>query len=288
MKMNIRYMALAAAALGLSSNAMALTFTDRDFTGGVEIGGDITVPIATNFWQWASGDAITLDQDVVTLTNDYKTMTVPATSDLPLLVGQTKAPTVGNAGSVGLNPRIAFTDAAGDAVTPVWDNTGNTGKGTITLKVTAADGTTTLGNMSMKVKAAGTAGYISPTLNVSALQVFTASSQQVFGEYALPTATAGLLLNGVTATSWANSLGGTKTGEIFMAELNTASGMTRTSWTNTGTVAFNREFNSPDQYYVGAYGLGIAEGDNIVVSFTNPVTVTTLWKAALKATVTYL
>ncbi|TMU70480.1 hypothetical protein FGA82_28045 [Pseudomonas fluorescens] len=62
MKINTLYMAVAATAFGLSCNAMAaLNFTDGNFTGSVDIGGDIVVPHATNFWQWATSDAIVLD-----------------------------------------------------------------------------------------------------------------------------------------------------------------------------------------------------------------------------------
>jgi hypothetical protein len=288
MNMNTLYMAMAAVGLGLSSHAMALTFTDGDFSGGVDIGGAITVPVATNQWEWASGDAITLDQNVVALTNSYKTMTISATSNLPLLVGQTKTATVGNAGNAGLNPKIAFMNAAGATVTPVWDTTGNTGKGTITLPVTADDGTTVLGSMSLKIKAGGATGYINSSLNESALQTSPASAQNLFGVNAQPNTQAGVLAGGLVATSWANTLGATKTASIFMTELNTASGANRTAWTNTSNLPFARSFDSPSQYYVGIYGLGIAQGDNIVVTFTNPVTVTTPWKTALKATVTYL
>jgi hypothetical protein len=286
MKMNKLYMAVAAVGLGLSSHAMALTFSDGDFSGGVDISGDITVPVATNQWQWASGDAITLDQNVVAMTNSYKTMTISATSNLPLLVGQTKAATVGNAGNAGVNPQIAFTDAAGGAVTPVWDNAGNTGKGTITLPVTAADGMTALGSMSMKVKAGGMiAGAISTHLYTNSIYT-TNAAVELYGHTALPSAGAGVLTNGVVAAAWATSLGA-ETSENIMAQLNTANSTGFSTWNNNSRVPSNG-FNDPSRYYSGTYGLGIAQGDNIVVSFTNPVTVDTIWKAPLKMTVTYL
>ena len=287
MKMNKLYMAASAVALGLSSNAMALTFTDGDFTGGVDVGGDITIPVASNQWQWATGDALLLDRDVTTLTNNYKTMTIPATGDLPLLVGQTKAATVGNTGNVGINPQIAFTNAAGATVTPVWDATGNTGKGTITLPVTATDGTTALGSMTLKVKVGALRAALEGTGSASLLQSTNSSGASLlYGATAQPSAAAGTLTTGSTAAAW-NAVLGALPATGLRNQLNTSSGLSGTTWTSD-TQAKADGFTTPSYYFSGTYGLGIAQGDNIVVTFTNPVTVTTQWKTALKATVTYL
>ncbi|TMU66013.1 hypothetical protein FGA82_31905, partial [Pseudomonas fluorescens] len=82
--------ALAAAAFGGASSAMALTFTDGDFTGSVDISGTVTVPQAANHWQWAAGDPINFPSILVTqMDSTYKILTLPAATNLPLLVGQT-------------------------------------------------------------------------------------------------------------------------------------------------------------------------------------------------------
>ncbi|AMS13787.1 hypothetical protein A3218_05550 [Pseudomonas chlororaphis] len=290
MKTNKLYMAVAAVALGLSSHAMALTFTDGNLTGGVDIGGDIAVPVATNQWQWAAGDAISFPSIHVTqMTNSYKTLTLPATANLPLLVGQTKAATIGNAGNAGINPQIAFTDAAGATVTPVWENTGNTGKGTITLPVTAADGTTALGNMTMTVKVGALRAGIEIASTTATLldSMYTGTAtQQFYGQFAQPSTAAGVLSNGSSAAAW-NAVLGAHSATDLLAQLNTAKGSNNTAWRFDSSGAA-LGFNTPAWYFSGTYGLGIAQGDDIVVNFTNPVTVTTAWKSALKATVTYL
>ncbi|AMS16479.1 hypothetical protein A3218_19950 [Pseudomonas chlororaphis] len=286
MKTNKLYMAVAAVALGLSSHAMALTFTDGNLTGGVDIGGDIAVPVATNQWQWAAGDAISFPSIHVTqMTNSYKTLTLPATANLPLLVGQTKAATIGNAGNAGINPQIAFTDAAGATVTPVWDNADNTGNGTITLPVTAADGTTALGSMSMKVKVGAIGAY--STSNGSAIySTYSTTGVELYGAAALPSSAAGVMSTGSVAAAWNASLG-SKTATDLFGQTHTSAGNTSTAWDKNSSVS-PFVFNNPGSYYSGTYGLGIAQGDDIVVNFTNPVTVTTAWKSALKVTVTYL
>ncbi|TMU74127.1 hypothetical protein FGA82_21880 [Pseudomonas fluorescens] len=280
--------ALAAAAFGGASSAMALTFTDGDFTGSVDISGTVTVPVATNQWQWATGDAIPLNKVATEMTNNYKTLTVAAPANLPLLVGQTKAATVGNAGNGGINPQIAFTDATGATVTPVWGITGNTGKGTITLPVTADDGTTVLGNMSMTVKVGAVkAAQSGGDGGAEVTSSFTShSSLELYGGVAQPSVAAGTLATGSSAGVW-NAALGAKTVTDLLGQLNAGSGFTTTGWAIDGTRAAGY-FDIPHWYYAGTYGLGIALGDNIVVNFTNPVTVTTPWKSALKATVTYL
>lgn len=281
--------AMAAAILGGGSSAMALTFTDGNFTGSVDISGTVTVPVAVNQWQWAAGDAISFASIPVTqMTNSYKTLTVPAASNLPLLVGQTKAATVGNAGSSGINPQISFTNATGTTVTPVWENAGNTGKGTITLPVTAADGTTVLGSMSIHVKVGGLRGQQLPDKKTYLDTTYsTPATPQLYGSTALPSQAAGTLATYVLGTAWTSILGG-KTDTDLLAQLNAASGYNVATWSGAGTISPGAYFTGPNIFYAGAYGLGIAQGDNIVVNFTNPVTANTTWKAPLKMMVTYL
>ncbi|AMS13786.1 hypothetical protein A3218_05545 [Pseudomonas chlororaphis] len=287
MNQSLLVAALAAATFGGTSSAMALTFTDGGFTGSVDISGTVDVPVATNQWQWAAGDAISFASIPVTqMTNSYKTLTLPATANLPLLVGQTKAATIGNAGNVGINPQIAFTDAAGATVTPVWENTDNTGKGTITLPVTAADGTTALGNMTMTVKVGAVRAVVTTVNNFLESTHTTNTGVELYGGVAQPSAAAGALATGSISATW-NAALGAKTDTDLRDQLNTASGLSLTTWgSDSSTAAFG--FNAPSEYYSGTYGLGIAQGDNITVHFTNPVTVNTTWKAPLKMTVTYL
>jgi hypothetical protein len=286
MKMNKLYMGVAAAVMGLSSHAMAaLNFTNGAFTGGVDIGGSITVPAFTNEWEWSTGDALVLDTESVTMTNGYTTMTIPATANWPLLVGRTKAGTAGHGGSSGLNPQIAFADATDTAVIPAWGTTGNAGKGTITLPVTDANGAT-LGSMKMTVKFGG----IRATIYRGATYLESTSTYSagvgLFGAVAQPSAPAGALTPGSTAAAW-NALLGAYSASDMLAQLNTAASSSFATWVHDEQ-AQAYAFDDPSSYYSGSYGLGIASGDDITVTFTNAVTTTTAWKSALKATITYL
>jgi len=268
---------------------MALTFGDGNFNGGVDISGTVTVPEAINHWQWAAGDAISFASIPVTqMTNGYKTLTLPAASNLPLLVGQTTAATVGNAGGAQMNPQIAFTDATGATVTPAWTSTGNTGKGTITLPVTAGDGTTPLGSMTMTVKVgavkAAQSGGDGGTELTSSFTLH--SSLELYGGVAQPSVSAGVLTTGTAAATWNTALGA-KTDAELLAQLNAGSNMNHVGWSLDG-IKTAGYFNLPDWYYSGTYGLGIAQGDTIVVNFNNPVATPTIWKAPLKMTVSYL
>ncbi|TMU70479.1 hypothetical protein FGA82_28040 [Pseudomonas fluorescens] len=214
-------------------------------------------------------------------------MTIPVASNLPLLVGQTTAATIGNPGNAGVNPQIALTTATGAAVTPLWDTTGNSGKGTITLPVTAADGTTVLGSMSMKVKVGGIrAVLVSGNGNVALQSTHTESGgTDLYGAVAQSPSAAGSLGLGSIAAAWNEALGA-YSANVLLAQLNTASGRTATYTHDNQQLAFG--FGNSAEYYAGTYGLGVAQGDNITVNFTNPVTNTTTWKTSLKATITYL
>lgn len=291
MKKTILAVALTAATLGVSTGAMALTFTDGDFDGTINIGGDITPPVSTNYWQWAAGDAISISSQHTEMTNDYKTLTYPAASNLTLLVGQTKQATWGDA--IGpISPQITYQDAAGNTITPVWSTTGNTGKGTMTLPVTAEDGSTPLGSMTMDVQVASATLLVSPANHPDtqlASNYFEVSGLYVnmYGPNALPTSSSAVMSTGNLAMSWLNTLGVTKTVTDFLNDLGTVTGQTYTSPGTDGIHPAN-PFTNPSYAYTGAYGLGIAQGDNIVVNFTNPVTVSTTWKAPLKISVTYI
>jgi hypothetical protein len=279
--------ALAAASFGGASSAMALNFTSGAFTGSVDISGTVTVPQTTNYWQWAAGDAINFPSIPVTqMDSTYKILTLPAPSDLPLLVGQTTAATVGNAGNAGLNPQIAFTDATDTAVTPAWDNTSNSGKGSITLPVTAADGTTLLGSMKMRVKAGALRGQQLPNAETYLDTVHSTSPPLLYGGTALPSQAAGTIATYPLAAAWTSSLG-SKSATDLLDQLNAASHFNVATWTG-GTLQPGGFFSNPNLYFVGAYGMGIAQGDDITVTFTNEVTNDTTWKAPLKISVTYL
>ncbi|MBP4002556.1 hypothetical protein [Pseudomonas koreensis] len=280
--------ALAAATLGVAASTMALTFTDGGLTGSIEINGTVDAATSTNYWQWAAGDAISFPAIPVTqMTNNYKTLTLHAASNLPLLVGQTKAATMGSFGNVGLNPQITFTNAAGFRLTPVWDNTGNTGTGTITLPVTAADGITELGSMSMRVKVGAVRAetvMANGTTELFSTSVTVGSDVTLYGEEVQPSP-AGALATGSSAAGW-NAVLGAKSSTDLRDQLNAASGLSTTTWA-VDSLSNARGFSSLN-YYSGSYGLGIAQGADIVVTFTDPITVTTFWKAPLNMMVTYL
>ncbi len=284
--MNKKLLVIALAAAGLSANAMALTFNDGELNGGVDVGGTITVPVATNQWQWATGDALSaFSHNVVQMTNNYKTLTITMAADSPLLVGQTKAATVGAVGGVGITPRISLMQA--DGTTPVVINYGSTanGKGSMSLQVVdSATPTTVLGSAVVNVKTAALVSFHNP----GDPYVVIGSLEQVvdspFGAAAPMDRSSAMPV--AQADSWVLALGG-KGGDVQVADANTLMG-TSLPRVNAADGYSRMSFGNPGATYGGAYGLGIASGDNIVVNFTNPITATTNWKAPLNVAVTYL
>ena len=288
MNKSLLAVALSVSTVGGASSAVALNFTNGAFTGSVDIAGTITIPQVTNQWEWAAGDALSFASIPVSqMSSDYKTLTVVAASNFPLLVGQTKAATIGATGSASLNPQIAFKDAAGTAVIPVWDNTGNSGKGTITLPVTDAEGTT-LGSMKLQVQVGGVRAQIYDGLTITALESTSTGSTStgLYGEVAQPSELAGTFATGSAAAAW-NAVLGAHSATDLLSQLNTASGLNFAAW-HFDNRSQGYAFSDPGAYFSGTYGLGIAQGDKIIVSFTSPVTANTTWKAPMKMTVTYL
>ncbi|WP_270827337.1 hypothetical protein [Aeromonas sp. Y318-1] len=286
MSMNKTLLAVALATAGLSANVMALSFTDGDFNGSVDIGGTITVPTATNQWQWATGSGLdTFTHSVTVMTNGYKTLTIPMTADTPLLVGQTKAATVGAVGGVGITPRISLMQA--DGTTPVaitYKGTAD-GKGDMTLPVVdGATPTNVLGSAVVNVKVAGLGVYRYNGV-VGATSGHDKDGLSAF-RGAIPTAIGAAIPSEVGASTWIASLGGhdisALTGQLTTLSGVDSSVITEHNGVSTVSMAY------PDAIYSGAYGLGIASGDNIVVNFTNPVAAETQWKARLNIAVTYL
>ncbi|MFQ2048369.1 hypothetical protein ACK34J_05375 [Aeromonas veronii] len=284
--MNKTLLAVALATAGLSANVMALSFTDGDFNGSVDIGGTITVPTATNQWQWATGSGLdTFTHSVTVMTNGYKTLTIPVAADTPLLVGQTKAATVGKVGGLGITPQIRFMQA--DGITPVTITYNGTpsGKGVMSLPVVdSVTPTTVLGSAVLNVKAGGAFAVSSSDGLIVDIRsvVYDGGAGRVFG-VDFPGVADGIA-TGYQAASWAESLGA-HSADAMVGQVQT---LIPTATTKKEVTIHGDSMNSPSRFFSGSYGLGIASGDNIVVNFTNPVAAETQWKARLNIAVTYL
>lgn len=288
MNMNKTLLAVALATAGLSANVMALTFTDGNFNGSVDIGGTITVPVATNQWQWAAGTGLNAYTHAVTvMTNNYKTLTIPVAADTALLVGQTKAATVGAVGGVGITPRISFMQADGTTPAVITYNGTADGKGVMSLQVVnSTTPTAVLGSAVVNVKAAGV-GYSQTssgdTWNGS---VAAAGPVTLFQTASNPTPrVAADALTPNPAIAWTEALG-LKGRALMIADMVALSGIS--AGVDHLGAAGDFGFSAPAEIFSGSYGLGIAAGDKIVVNFTNPVAAETNWKAPLNIAVTYL
>ncbi|EFR2206998.1 hypothetical protein HZM62_004129 [Salmonella enterica] len=291
MKKTILSVALAAATLGVTGSAMALTFTDGAFNGGVDFSGDITVPVATNQWQWAAGDAVNYNHAVTALTDGYKTLTVVADKNLPLLVGQTKAATIGAPGGVGITPTIKLFQA--DGTTPVtinFNDSTNSGKGILSLDIVDANTSAKIGTTTMSVKAAGTLAGQQTTagsiLHISSIGNVAADPKNLFAG-AIPANPEAFMQSGTASAAWAKTLGATVDSADMISQIAKITGTTKTAY-DSDTFNTGRTIDNVSAAFSGSYGLGIAQGDSVVMKFTNPVSANTKWKSSLKATVSYL
>lgn len=285
MNMNKTLLAVALATAGLSANVMALTFTDGGFNGGVDIGGTITVPVATNQWQWAAGEGLNAYTHAVTvMTNNHKTLTIPMAADTALLVGQTKAATLGG---VGITPRISFMQADGTTPAVITYKGTADGKGVMSLQVVdTTTPTTVLGAATVNVKVAGvgmvqTATGVTWTGSVAANNPWTLFASASMAVPPVPADALGSL----DAIAWIQAMGGKGRADLIN-DLVAVSGLAAT--VNHVASPGDFSFANTSESFSGIYALGIAAGDEIVVDFDAPVAAETQWKAPLNIAVSYL
>lgn len=285
MNMNKTLLAVALATAGLSANVMALTFTDGPFNGSVDIGGTITVPTA-NQWQWAGGEGLnTYTHSVTWMTNNHKTLTIPMAADTALLVGQTKAATVGG---VGITPHISFMQADGTTPAVITYKGTADGKGVMRLQVVdTTTPTTVLGAATVNVKVAGvgmvqTATGVTWTGSVAANNPWTLFAS---ASMAVPPVPADAL-SALDAIAWIQAMGGKGRADLIN-DLVAVSGLAA-AVNHVGSPGDFVFANNPSEVFSGIYALGIAAGDEIVVDFDAPVAAETQWKAPLNIAVSYL
>ncbi|MCX8980967.1 hypothetical protein NLN92_23535 [Citrobacter portucalensis] len=273
----------------LMTASAAYAATSGNYSGTQTFSGQVTVPTAQNQWEWATGPAITLTTAKTSeLTANGTVLTQAATANTLLLAGQTKTVSIGST-TVTMRPKIELQNADNTAVTIDFSGaTANNGKGVLRLKVTDDAGTKNLGEITLNVKAAGVGFYgettaTNPVVKNYPLLSNTTQTNSIL-QAALP-ASATAAMTTSAAETWLSALGVTQTASKLLGNYN--QNLARTAVATAGA-ADAQEADKSDVYYGATYGLGVAQGDNYVVTFSNPVTTNTKWKSALKINLTYM
>ncbi|MNQ97289.1 K88 fimbrial protein AC precursor [compost metagenome] len=215
------------------------------------------------------------------LTNGGKTLTVPFTKATALLVGQTKAGFNGKASPNGLLPQLSFTGANNAVVNVNYTTDGN---GSMQLVVVdKVDKSIELGNAVLGMKSAGAAVRLNPVANTFDLLSGASAPGSAFVGGVGDISQA--IVQGSAAFSWTTALGSNSQTQAISLAATAGGVVNQTQALNTHE---NLGFNNPAMIFAATYGLGINNGQNLVVNFTNPVTATSSWSIPLQMNVTYI
>ncbi len=285
--------ALAVAASAVSG--MAHAWTNGDFNGSVDIGGNITADDYRQKWSWAVGSDINGFNNALTeLTENRTKLTITVNGDKPILLGKTNeafsTPVVG----LGGIPLISITDyenkpvtvlaAAGNYNSPdvffdlAMKNDAGVKIGTVRVNAQAA-GVAVVGRGPAHPDKSNTAESYSLGFNANGASVYKGGLPENIGS--------GGSLNGADAASnIIAKFGSLSTDELFQQ-------------TKAVYPSLPNYEHATKKYYeamvsasgaavkASSYALGIANGQTLEATFDQAVAASTQWSAPLNVAITY-
>lgn len=280
MKKTLIALAVAASAV-VSGSAMA--WTSGEFDNTVNIGGSVTV--GDNFsqkWAWQAGTTLSkFNSNTKEMTDDGKKLVITADQDAAILVGKTNEAFMATDVASSAIPQIAFSDYQKGKVTPVFTNAGNTGTGYLEIPV-VDDQSSPIGQAKVNMTVAGVRMITDAAQQRGIVgSVIAENSDNIFFG-GVPTEGEGIITHGNIATGFIQSMGGLSSAEMLaqlakvdptITQIAASTSVQKSSMTGTVTAA--------------TYAMGIKSGQALELTFTNPVTQTTEWKAPLNVSVTY-
>ena len=280
MKKTLIALAVAASAV-VSGSAMA--WTSGEFDNTVNIGGSVTV--GDNFsqkWAWQAGTTLSkFNSNTKEMTDDGKKLVITADQDAAILVGKTNEAFMATDVASSAIPQIAFSDYQKGKVTPVFTNAGNTGTGYLEIPV-VDDQSSPIGQAKVNMTVAGVRMIADAARQRGIVgSVIAENSDNIFFG-GVPTEGAGIITHGNIATSFIQSMGGLSAAEM-LAQL----AKVDPTITQIAASTFVQKSNMTGSVTAATYAMGIKSGQALELTFTNPVTQTTEWKAPLNVSVTY-
>ncbi|HHI3000355.1 fimbrial protein [Escherichia coli] len=272
--------ALAVAASAVSG--MAHAWTNGDFNGSVDIGGNI---VADNFgqkWSWAVGSSINSFSNKLTdLTENGKKLTITVQGNKPILLGKTNeafvAPSVGGWGAI---PLIAFTDYEGQAVT-LQNPANETDKGLAFFVLPMKDATgSKVGSVKVNASYAGAVVEKTSDSTANLFSAYGCKLNCIFDGGLPVNVPNSELQSGVAAAERTALFGSLGKNDLVAQYQAVVPGATVSDGTGP-------EFSSMRLLASAAYALGIADGQTIEATFNQAVTAGTQWSAPLNVAVTY-
>lgn len=279
--------ALAVAASAVSGIAHA--WTNGNFNGSVDIGGNITPNDSRQKWSWEVGSGFNGFTNTLTdLTESGKKLTITMTSDKPILRGKTtEAFAVSTEGGQGAIPLITFTDFQGQQI-KVNGVSGSHGLGFLPVPVKNAEGNA-IGTAKVNITFAAVAGVggneANSTYGLRSLR--TVGNNSIFyGGLPLVTPTNAEFASGSEAASATAKFGSLSAADILAQVKAVKSTVTELPSKSTSAPGENMMYTD-GSVVSAAYALGIANGQKIEATFDQAITASTQWSAPLNVAVTY-
>ncbi|WP_426347881.1 fimbrial protein [Cronobacter universalis] len=288
MKMKKTLIALALATSAASSAAHA--WQQGDFTGSVELGGNITAEDLRNKWSWQVGSGLNnFDHTMADMTENGKKLVIRVSGDKSLVAGKTNvafaAPV---AGGVGAIPHIALTDYEGNSVsfTQKGEDGSRTNLGFITLPMKDAEGNK-LGQATIQVTYGAFAGVAGgPQVNESGLRALYAINTNSIFYGGFPSDLSGGESTDAAATAMkVSKLGGLSAADA-LAQIQAVNPSVTTLSPHNSSGTENMKYTNGN-VVSASYALGIANNNPIELEFTNSVRSSTTWNVPLNVAVTY-
>ncbi|EFJ8421406.1 fimbrial protein [Escherichia coli] len=284
MKKTLLALAMAASAV----SGMAHAWTNGEFNGSVNIGGNINADDYRQKWSWAVGGGLDGFTNALSNMTDGKTKLVITVNDnKPILLGKTnEAFATPLADGMGAIPQITFTDYNGHAVNLLNpDGVTNQGLAYFVLPMKDASGAE-VGSVKVNASYAGAAGMGGTTGSSGSIEsLFSSASNQIFYGGFPTNVKSAELLSGVAAAARTSLFGSLSENDMLGQVASVNSNIA--SFTNA-TASHNENMNYTDGTVVSAaYSLGIASGQTIEATFHQPVSASTQWSAPLNVAITY-
>ncbi|EBT5400999.1 fimbrial protein [Salmonella enterica] len=278
--------ALAVATSAISG--MAHAWTEGDFSGSVDIGGNITADDYRQKWSWSVGNGIVGFKNVLTDLTEVRTkLTITVNGNKPILLGKTTEAfaTPSAAGGYGGIPLIKFTDYEGASVkikSP--DGVTNEGLAYFVLPMKDAAGTK-VGSVKVNASYAGVALGATAT-HANLFSVNSTAQDQIFYGGIPVNVTKAELASGVAAAA-RTALFGSLSQADMTTQLQAVEPAAATDVRDFGQSAPSSMDVNTNKAISAAYALGIADGQTIEATFDTAVSGSMQWSAPLNVAVTY-
>ncbi|EFB9321759.1 fimbrial protein [Escherichia coli] len=276
--------ALAVAASAVSG--MAHAWTNGDFNGSVDIGGNITADDYRQKWSWAVGSDINgFSNALADLTENGTKLTITVNGDKPILLGKTnEAFSTPVAGGVGAIPLISLSDATGNVQLLKGTNDAQSGVGTFDLEIKNRDTDKKIGTLRATMTGMAVAGIAGAENTGSLSALYAYGNTRIFSG-GLTTESGSEMKDANTAVAFTEKMGSLSSADI-LSQIKQAKPNVVSLTPQTTSVSENMKYDDGN-VVSAAYALGFENGQTLEATFDEAITASTQWTAPLNISIAY-